>query len=319
MIIDQNTIDAKRLGRNIRSLRVYFGETQEELALTLKTNYQNISYWETGARVPKNEWILAIAQHYLVSEDILVYADFSDLETLHPSQNSSWRGIDNLFPFSISVNAIQDSDFLKAAHADLKMRLQLNERSPYNTNVSELVEACFACYDDYQNALRDESSKYEAAANLVSLLFLFLTSVKLMTLMPKIEELDLQEGPALFIRLWKNNDQFKRAITRASDALSYITQPEAKEYMAEKYHECIELITLLKENQKWYAIGDFFLALQYYLGIVENSLDYLQNVRIGFEMLRMLESINNKYAACLINYYLNETADGGSQIVKDNA
>ena len=72
MIIDQNTIDAKRLGRNIRSLRVYFGETQEELALTLKTNYQNISYWETGARVPKNEWILAIAQHYLVSEDILV-------------------------------------------------------------------------------------------------------------------------------------------------------------------------------------------------------------------------------------------------------
>ena len=52
------------LARTLKMLRAVGGYTQDEVARAIGTTVTNISHWETGLKVPRPEWLTALAKFY---------------------------------------------------------------------------------------------------------------------------------------------------------------------------------------------------------------------------------------------------------------
>ena len=65
-----------RINTNIRWLRKLYGETQEELAQAIYVQKNTISQYESGSREPDREKLQAIADHYMIPVDRLVFSFF---------------------------------------------------------------------------------------------------------------------------------------------------------------------------------------------------------------------------------------------------
>lgn len=52
------------LARTLKMLRNMDGYTQDEVARAIGTSVTNISHWETGLKVPRPEWLTALAKLY---------------------------------------------------------------------------------------------------------------------------------------------------------------------------------------------------------------------------------------------------------------
>ena len=69
-----------QLAKNIKYLRTAFGESQLDLALVLGLESPNaIANYEKGIRNPKADIRRMISKHYRITEDELMYTDFSSL------------------------------------------------------------------------------------------------------------------------------------------------------------------------------------------------------------------------------------------------
>ena len=86
--------DSNRLGNNIRALRIFYGESQKNLATHLFVNRNTISHYENGKRTPNDKTILAIAKHYMVSVDELLHCDYTGLKRIRYDDNKIWQNID---------------------------------------------------------------------------------------------------------------------------------------------------------------------------------------------------------------------------------
>lgn len=77
-------VDTKNLGRQIRSLREAFGETQLELAMALGYDSPStISMYESGRRGRDSYDVISrIARHYRITEDTLFHKDYSTVNYL---------------------------------------------------------------------------------------------------------------------------------------------------------------------------------------------------------------------------------------------
>ena len=62
--------DLKKLGANIRSLRIAYGETQEQLGEAIYVEKNTVSYYENGKREPNKETLTAIANHFTIPRAI---------------------------------------------------------------------------------------------------------------------------------------------------------------------------------------------------------------------------------------------------------
>ena len=69
-------------GENIKTLRKFYGETQEELGSSMNVSGAAISYFENDQRSPDIEMTKNIAQHYGVTIDQLVGSDFAALKNI---------------------------------------------------------------------------------------------------------------------------------------------------------------------------------------------------------------------------------------------
>lgn len=52
------------LAKTLKALRAMDGYTQEDVARAIGTSVTNISHWETGLKVPRPEWLTALAKLY---------------------------------------------------------------------------------------------------------------------------------------------------------------------------------------------------------------------------------------------------------------
>lgn len=67
--------DVKRIGLNIRTLRMERDLKQEELGKGIGTSITNISRWETGTVLPSLEMILRLVSYFKVDINIIVNQD----------------------------------------------------------------------------------------------------------------------------------------------------------------------------------------------------------------------------------------------------
>lgn len=52
----------------------------------------------------------------------------------------------------------------------------------------------------------------------------------------------------------------------------------------------------IKKSDKWYELGDYYLALQFFFNLVDNDMPWEFNRRLGVEMLSAFASVGNPYA-----------------------
>ena len=70
----------KKLGWNIKCLREAARETEEQLAYMVGVTRQAICNYENGTRIPNRDVIVKLADHFLITENELIFGDYTDIK-----------------------------------------------------------------------------------------------------------------------------------------------------------------------------------------------------------------------------------------------
>lgn len=276
---------AQRLGKNIRCIRVAYGESQEKLGEAIGVEKNTVSYYENGKREPNKDILRAIAVHYMVSVEELLTGDFSGLEKITVNQNALWEHIDEVLPVTCSEQAMANPHFKKAYEIH---RHFFDLLSKVNMDGIDNIDVCL---EEYLEAYEDDNSKVEAAANFLGLWYLFMVMLKLTPVV-------LENRPAAMLQVASRDPKARKILENTDPNFS----KEAKEIvdgMSDSEMEDLlsELLRTVKQSKDRYELADYYLALQFVWNLVDNDLGFEINRRIGVEMLNAFVSVENPYAA----------------------
>ena len=275
---------AVRLGNNIRALRTAYGETQEELQFALGLNSKStVSQYETGKQLPLQEIRAKIASHYRITEDELLNGDVS-ARKLRPdffvNEKILLKMLWEILPVACSEEALDDADFYRGYKAhlravdDLKAGRELNER---NFDI---------CADAYQRAF-DAHGIPEAAANLFWWALFWWGCVC------------VPEGSESTRRDLRNGMGWREYLKRfcLPDSVSEEETKYAKqEYLHGMEELLLPLLSCMRRVPCRAPLAEYYTALRYSVGLVENSLSESLNRTVGLEMMRSLADQGNAYA-----------------------
>ena len=298
--------DYQRIGANIRGLRIANRETQEQLGAVLHVEKNTVSSYETGTRRPSKETLSNIAEHYLISFEELVFSDFSDIGKITIDPTAICKNIELVLPIITSENAEKNKHFNRA----LRMHKELYDglhRLSY-----EGIDGIDVCIDEYEEALNDKNIKPEAAANIIAICFLLMFSFKSTEMMKN-------DRPAVIMQFAKKDRKLRDFIetpdpdyeTASKEMFALMENPEFKE-------EITELQLTLKQSFQLSDLCDYYLALQYLWGLVDNDLTPSFNRRVGMEMLVSFITVGNSYAADFLQLCQNAAGRSGSQRVNNS-
>lgn len=285
----------KKLGANIKALRFVWGETQDNLAYALGLEENtNISYYENGKRYPKRDIISKIAKHYRITEYELMYSDFTGSAKLPLSKKQNSESVKKdlsiIFPIKETEEALQNKSFKRACE------LHKNFYECVTKSVDFIESDADECIKLYRKAF--DEGVLEAAVNYLSLIFLFGYSLCILT--PELCE---------------NFENRDADITSLSELISYGFLPNFTDNSQEEYDELNDIridficennktilmyINKLKRSKCYAFLGDYYLALRYMFGMVNNNLSVEMNNTIGYEMMITFAAIGNKYARAFI-------------------
>lgn len=295
----------KRLGANIRSLRVAYGETQEQLGLAIYVEKNTVSYYENGKREPSKETLFAIANHYMVSVEELLHSDLTSIGTITVDKDAFWKNIDIILPIVSSEKALDNENFKKAydAHKDFYEHL-------HKVSIDG-IDNLDICFDGYLAAVKDDDIEAESAANFIALWYLLMMSMKAAPVIMKNQ-------PAALVQVAARDAETRKVIENtdpsfeadAKAILSEIDHDEMKDLMS-------EMLTTVKKSKDWSDLADYYLALQYIWNLVDNDLGWGFNQRIGAEMMDAFKTVKNIYAARFMKYSFDAIRGVSSQSVDD--
>ena len=144
-------IDYSRLGWNIKCLREANNETLDDLVAAIGASSSGtLSGYESGTKKPSRDTLVNIAKHFFVTEDELVFGDFSYLSSLRVSDTLLADGkamvslIETLLPCITSESAMECPIFLIGYKLHRELLRELSYGLPFN---HELLQRCKQCYD----------------------------------------------------------------------------------------------------------------------------------------------------------------------------
>lgn len=286
----------EKLAENIRNLRIAFGESGLELALAIGAeSTSSISQYENGKRIPKRDVLQKIATHYRITENELIYGDFSELTIkkvkVYDRENNK-RAFDTLCPIVCSNGALRNEDFRKAYEIHKREYLKAAEGIGFNGNE---VEQCLELYQCAQ-----EAGVLEAYANYLS--WSILLGMVMYIWSPElIERLENDKNKDLsFEELIK--DYFLLSFDKESDEKHEALAAAREEYIRDNEIGIYASIRYLKSSKEYADLGDYYLALIYRFDLVSNDCSEEMNAAIGNEMLRVLLVMGNPFARGFLHF-----------------
>lgn len=279
--------DRKKIGRNIHDLRKAHGETQYELGKVINVNANTVAMYEGGKRLPDIQIIQDIASHYGYSVDQLLEGDFSQFD--FQIDSITWDKMISVFevqfPIICSELAMQDNHFEKAYQQTKEIWESLKKhRDIMSRTIRRALE-------EYEASLLGNPDIIEAAANMLWLTFINYS------LMP--DEHSLKMGEAILYGKALSKDFVKKYVLNDSNPISEENAKNKKEYVKDSQEAVLTLIRILKESTQYADLADYYLALRYAIGMVENEHNSEFNKAIGKEMLTIFAILGNKYAVNL--------------------
>lgn len=287
-----------RIKNNIRALREYHEETQGELARAIGVKTSSITNYEKFAngRLPDQEKLIAIAQHYRITVDELLCQElrFEPLCDLLINSKDYKDIIRNfltiLIPFFEYTDACPEEEknatFVRATALQNNLIAAMIDNSLHE-HIDELTELT----NLYEAAVHEGA--LEAVANHLG--WIILLGIGIM---------------GISEQLMKNENEISNVKTKVSDILKWGVLPQPAKvrksidreegdeykqaYLKNNEKQIIQYIHELKEAG-WYEIADYYNATRYVYGVVKNNLTGELNRAIGHEMLRSLVLMRNPY------------------------
>lgn len=290
-------INSKRLSENIKYLRKYYGESQEELAAAVGAGEKTaVSNYERGIHMPKRDVVFAIAKHYRITADDLINRKYDDLT---PIPDKTFGDIEyckeeisKLFPVITSERALKQEEFTKAANLQKNIYEQI---SPGYTEYSDWIK----CVELYKSSA--EKGYREGSANYVreNLLIIFALSLITSKFIWNFDRLKNQTKLAEIIR---NN------ILPAVDDEEYEKEEEyieftefVNEYIEKNRINIIAHIYLLKHSKEYAELGDYYFAWCYKCGLLGISLSQEMRDTVCDTLFSGFATMGNKYAKKLFS------------------
>lgn len=292
--MEDNSERSIKVGKNIRSLRYAYGQSLLDLALDIGVGVSAISQYENGKRIPERDILIKIAQHFKITENELLYSDYSNLRdlTTAPVNNKAYTlaMVDKMLPILHSEEAEMDPDYKKA----YELHLKLYEHLMQNTIVDEAqVDTCITSYETAsKNGIR------EATANILwwIILFGFVYSFVNPRLLACIESLRGKETTmkeVIGAFLYSPEDE--------EDEVYIELQKEKANFIKENEVDLLVNIALLKNSATYGPLGDYYLALCYMFSLRNNDMSPEMNSSIGYEMMHIFRVLGNPYAKAFLS------------------
>lgn len=301
--------DLKRLGANIRSLRMAYGESQEKLGEAIYVEKNTVSNYESGKREPGRDTLTAIARHYMVSVEELLNSDYTHIGKIAFDNDVLLGSIDIIFPIVSSEKAMQNESFKRAFEVHKAFYDQLGQHETNDVGIDEDVRfygyMTDVCINGYMTAAENNGIKAEAAVNLVAMWYLLMIFLK-----KTPAALKNQPAALRLIAAKEVIEDIASFEVGIKAVLRKIDNDEMKEKIT-------EMLTVIKRSKDWSDLADYYLALQYVFDLADNNLDRGFNQRIGAEMMGVFASVKNIYAARYLRFCIDSFMEG-SQFVYDN-
>lgn len=283
----------ERVRKNIRALRKYYGETMLDLAIALDVSKSLISDWENGKKdIPYNN-ILKIAKHYRISISHIMNYDLSYLDSSSAvnyivnfdDEYIKKINLNTIFPLFTSKE-IKNSKKLSQALEMHKQLWSLDSSKMDKLDIDMIINS-------YEEAL---SKNYclSVLANYLSLIFFFNSF--------DIFSADYYENFNRFLSCGERNPKDGKFII--SNYLLNDIDKEENECSNKDIDEFImKSISDFKNNKFYSDLGDYYMALRYYLNFVDNSLDREENLFIGTLFLKDLYILENRFVKKVLRMF----------------
>ena len=273
-------MDDNQFGRNIQHLRIIHKETLEELGGSIRCAKSTVKGYENGSREPNLQTLQLLAAHYNKPVDELLYTDLTGLASISIDMNSPSHTTELLkiiLPLYSSEDAMKNASFKNGY--DLSQRL-LEAFSSAEILPGNMIVRIF---ESFATAV-DESENLEAVANLVWSIFVWWSQIydtnQLLSLQNKLlsKKLSLKEWMSL-----KDTEDASVAEKR----VSFITDFDAI---------ITEALKVLKSEQEWSDLADYYIALRYVVGMVDTDLSIEMNSAVGMQMMLSFMTLGNSHA-----------------------
>jgi len=281
------TVLNNQFGKNIKYLRTAYGETQLDLALAVGLDSPNaIANYEKGERTPKPEIKKKIALHYRITEDELVHSDFSGMQVSSSQLGNKQKMIEMtllMCPITCTDKAMKDSLFQKGYAAHMRALDAMKDGFTFAD----------ADYDMCIGAYSDSYDEYETPESLANILWWFV-----ITELSMKNQWMIDGAEALSDKRVSKKDFFKNFYLKDCSFPNegkLLGETELKD-LKEMGETVVELLKELKKNAQYSNLADYYIALRYLLGCVDNELTEAMNKAVGSEMIWAFAQLGNKYA-----------------------
>ena len=281
------TVENNQFGKNIKYLRSAYGETQLELALAIGLDSPNtIANYEKGERTPKPEIKKKLASHYRITEDELVHSDFSGMKVSSSQLGNKQEMIEMtllMCPITCTEKAMKDPLFQKGYAAHMRALDAMKDGHAFAD----------ADYDMCIGAYSDSYDTYETPESLANILWWFVISELSMK-----NQWMIDGAEALSDKRVSKKDFYKNFYLKDCsfpDEGKLFGENELKD-LKEMSESVVELLKELKKKAQYSNLADYYTALRYILGCVDNELTEAMNKVVGSEMIWAFAKLGNRYA-----------------------
>lgn len=278
-----------RVSANIRNLRKAFVETQKDLAQAINVSESTISNYEHDIRQPDMETLKTITDHYDFPLERMLEEDLSWLD--FTSHSMDWDSCIILFeamlPIICSEKAMNNSHFSKAyaITEEIKQKIIAHE----NYMFFRLERAM----EEYESTLIEDADLVEAAANMIWLVFVIYATYP--------DEQSQKIGEAVLYGKDRKKDFIKKYVLKNSNHFNNKAVKNKREYVKDSQENVMILIKILKQSPDYNSLADYYLALRYVIGMVDNEHDCASNKTMGVEMMNSFATLGNEYARIFLN------------------
>lgn len=279
-----------RLGNNIKCLRTAYNETQLDLSLAIGLDSPNsISNYEKGERYPNPDVRKKIAAHYRITEDQLINSDFSSLKFSPLQLGNKEKMIEialRAFPIITTERAMNDSLFQKGYAAHMRIIDTMKEGCVFSESDFDM------CIDSYLDSY-NKSKTTESIANIIWWFLIYEIFVKNQWIIENVND-------------WNDKNILKDDFLKKyylKDCSIVDEQNTTKDINSNDLEEddlIIELLSELKKDSKYSDLADYYVALRYIWGCIDNELTEEMNKTVGEEMMWSFMQLGNKYAERII-------------------
>ena len=290
--------NSKRLGYNLLGLLRAFNETQGNLAFTLGISTSYLSEIVNGKKEPDRPLLEKLAKHFGLSPESLLNDDFASIQQITDFEKYSPL-LSRLLPLFASGSSLGNKDFSEALAAQKKIYKAEEDGIPLPK--SELDNLINTVSDRYSE-IEDDSIGEEVAANMLSLIFFMLLCGRTTEILARYKNHE-ESYPILMSKLMENKPKSKDRINEILESDRFLEDNAFKNMVNDpEFGDMInEIYKTLREADNWNDLVDYYIALEYIFGAVNNAFSEEQNHDFGIDLMLKYASIGNPFAISYVS------------------